>query len=431
MAQPAAEGRVIAVNVSVGGVPKLPVEKAWVGPLGLEGDGHREETVHGGPHRAVCLFAVEAIERLQSEGHPIEPGSAGENLTTSGIEWSLLPVGTRARIGDQVEIELASSTTPCATQKGNFRDGRFSRISIDRHPSDSRMYARVLHEGEVRTDDPITVLPPVSDSRALDWLLLGRLDRAEMKSSVAAWQAAAEAGYAVEFEVDGELAMCASHDIPGPAFNHANGLARLPNMLPRVTEFYDAHGTTGYLGMDESPWPDAKVSLVLDIFAAPAEEVADAPAPEGVIIRRIQPGESAAYTAVRSGSPTVGGVADGGPNPWPDVYERLAQANSRMLFVAELDGTPVGNGSLHVSSRTGWLRGTLVAPEARGRGIQRALIAARVGAAIEAGCDLVGASAEPDGVSARNLERMGMRRIGTRTIYEYVPRTAKPMNGRI
>jgi MOSC domain-containing protein YiiM/GNAT superfamily N-acetyltransferase len=418
-------GRVVQVNVSAGGVPKLPVERAWVGRLGVEGDAHREATVHGGPHRAVCLFAMEAIERLQSEGHPIEPGSAGENLTTSGIEWSLLPVGTRARVGDQVEIELASSTTPCATQKGNFIGGRFSRMSIELHPSDSRMYARVLREGEVRTGDPITVLPPASDSRALDWLLLGRLDRAEMKSSVAAWQAAAEAGYAVEFEVDGELAMCASRDIPGPAFNHASGLTRLPNMLTRVTEFYDTHGTTGYLGMDEAPWPDSKVSLVLDIFAAPAEVMADAPVPEGVVIRRIQPGETAAYTAVRSGNPTAGGVSAGGPNPWPDVYERLARASSRMLFVAELDGTPVGNGSLHIGARTGWLRGTLVAPEARGRGIQRALIAARVRAAIEAGCDLVGASAEPDGVSARNLERTGMRRIGTRTIYEYVPRTAE------
>ena len=46
-------------------------------------------TVHGGPYRAVCLYAIEAIERLQAEGHPVEPGSVGDNLTTSGIEWSL------------------------------------------------------------------------------------------------------------------------------------------------------------------------------------------------------------------------------------------------------------------------------------------------------------------------------------------------------
>ena len=99
----------LQVNVSRGGVPKLPVDRAWVGRLGLDGDAHKDRTEHGGPHRAVCLFGIEAIARLQAEGHPVEPGSVGENLTTSGVEWSLLPVGSRARIGDELELELASS----------------------------------------------------------------------------------------------------------------------------------------------------------------------------------------------------------------------------------------------------------------------------------------------------------------------------------
>src|SRR5215213_9743546 len=98
-ATPIATGRVLQVNVSRGGVPKHPVETAWVGRFGLEGDRQAEDTLHGGPHRAVCLFAMEAIERLQSEGHPVQPGAVGENLTTWGIEWSLFPVGTRARVG--------------------------------------------------------------------------------------------------------------------------------------------------------------------------------------------------------------------------------------------------------------------------------------------------------------------------------------------
>jgi GNAT superfamily N-acetyltransferase len=149
--------------------------------------------------------------------------------------------------------------------------------------------------------------------------------------------------------------------------------------------------------------------------------VADAPLADGVTIRRIGPGDAAAYTAVRSGNPTAGGVTEGGPNPWPDVYEQLARTPSRLLFVAELDGVAVGNGSLHVSAGAGWLRGALVAPEARGRGIQRALIAARVRAALEAGCDVVGAAAEPGEVSANNLERMGMRPLGRETSYVYKP----------
>ncbi len=107
--QNVADGRVVQVSVSAGGLPKLPVDRAWVGELGLEGDGHHDFTSHGGPHRAVCLYSIEAIERLQAEGHPVEPGSVGENLTTTGIEWSLLPVGTIAHVGDELVLELSSA----------------------------------------------------------------------------------------------------------------------------------------------------------------------------------------------------------------------------------------------------------------------------------------------------------------------------------
>lgn len=414
-------GRVVAVNISPGGVPKLPVERAWVNRLGLEGDAHRENTVHGGPHRAVCLFGIEVIERLQSEGHPVEPGSVGENLTTSGIEWSLLPVGTRARIGSELELELASSTTPCKTQTHNFSDGKFNRINIDLNPSDSRMYARVLREGEVKPGDSITILPPAADSRAVEQQMLNRLDRAEMKSSVAAWRAADDAGYKVDIMVDGDLAASASTDLPGPAFNHAFGAIELPNLLSVLTDFYDKRRTTGWLSAEAPPWPRAVSSLDLDVFAAHPSAVAAEPLPDGVTVRQVKPGEGAAFHAVRSGNATAGGVAAGGPNPWPAVYDRLVLTHSRLLFMAELDGQPVGNASLHVSNMTGWLRGALVSPEARGRGIQRALISARIRAVQEHGCDLVGSSAEPGSVSARNLERMGLRRIGGRSQYEYRP----------
>ena len=418
-------GRVLQVNVSAGGVPKRPVDRAWVGTFGLEGDAHRENTVHGGPHRAVCLFGIEVIERLQSEGHPIEPGGAGENLTTSGIEWSLLPIGTRARVGDQLELEVSSSTTPCATQVRNFSDGNFNRIRIELHPSDSRMYARVIREGEVKPGDPITLLPGINaDAQIAE--MQRRLDRAETKSTVAAWRAAAAAGFAIDIVEDGELAMASSSELAGPAFNSAHGLARLPNMLSLATDFYDAHHSTGYLWLTEAPWPGATPSMEGDFVgayvtdAAVVEALAADVMPEGVTIRRLAPGEATVYNSVR-GSSATGGMTDGAPNPWPKVYERLAGTHSRQLFVAEIDGVAVANASLHVSAGAGWLRGALVAPEARGKGIQRALIAARIRAAIEADCDLVGAQAEPGEVSARNLNALGLRHLGYANLYEYVP----------
>ena len=415
-----ATGRVLQVNVSGGGVPKLPVGRAWVGTLGLDGDKHRENTVHGGPHQAVCLYGIEAIERLQSEGHPVEPGSVGENLTTTGIEWSLLPVGSRARIGSTLELEVASSTTPCKTQTRNFRDGHFSRISIALHPSDSRMYARVLREGEVKPGDEITILPPATGSRALDQLLLNRLDKAEIKSSLAAWRAAVDSGFDVRILDDGDLSMSASPDIRGPAFNRAAGFARMPHLVEMATDFYDENRCRGWLIAETAPWPGAEEGVTINVFAAAPDEVPSADLPAGLAIRPIKPSDGATVQAIHAQTGAVG-VEDDQRDPWEQVYTRLATHPHRTVLLAELDGEPVGAASVHVSGKAGWLRGASVIPRARGRGIQRALISARVQLAIERGCDIVGAWAEPEGPSAHNLKRMGMRVIGTRRHFLYVP----------
>jgi len=70
-------GTVVSVNVSPGGVPKLPIAGANVGQLGLDGDSHVSPK-HGGLLKAVCLYAVQAIERIAEEGHQAFPGSYGD-----------------------------------------------------------------------------------------------------------------------------------------------------------------------------------------------------------------------------------------------------------------------------------------------------------------------------------------------------------------
>ena len=65
------------INVSDGGVPKKPIREAKLTERGVEGDRQRNLKVHGGPDRAVCLYSLELLERLQGEGHPIHAGSSG------------------------------------------------------------------------------------------------------------------------------------------------------------------------------------------------------------------------------------------------------------------------------------------------------------------------------------------------------------------
>lgn len=156
----AQRGRIVQVNLSGGGVPKLPVLQAEVDELGIKGDRHDDHENHGGPERALCLYAIERIEALKAEGHPIGPGSAGENITVEGIDWDAVLPGTKLRLGADVLIEVTRYTTPCKTIKGAFIDGDFNRIHHMLQPGWSRVYARVLRNGWVRAGDTVVFEEP-------------------------------------------------------------------------------------------------------------------------------------------------------------------------------------------------------------------------------------------------------------------------------
>jgi MOSC domain-containing protein YiiM len=152
-------GTVISINLSAGGVPKSRVSGAKVSRLGLEKDAQNDKIHHGGPERAVCLYALERIRSLQKEGHPIDVGTAGENVTIEGIDWELMVPGVQLRLGDHVVLEITSFTNPCKTIEASFIDGRFVRIAQKIHPGWSRVYARVICEGHIRSGDDVRVYP--------------------------------------------------------------------------------------------------------------------------------------------------------------------------------------------------------------------------------------------------------------------------------
>lgn len=152
-------GTVHQVSVSNGGVPKRAVPQARITVKGVEGDRHNNQVLHGGPERAVCLFSLDVIEALQAEGHPIAPGSAGENLTIASLDWDRVKPGVRLTIGQGVRLEIMTYTAPCDKNAEWFKDQDFSRISQKKHPGCSRLYAKVLAEGLVRPGDPVTIEP--------------------------------------------------------------------------------------------------------------------------------------------------------------------------------------------------------------------------------------------------------------------------------
>lgn len=408
--------RVLQVSVSPGGVPKLPVPRAWVGRLGLDGDGHREDTVHGGPLRAVCLFSIEAIERLQAEGHPVEPGSVGENLTTTGVEWSTLPTGARARIGEELLIELLAPAMPCDTQRPNFLRGQVNRISSVLHPSDSRMYARVLREGDVRPGDPIEVLPAEPESDIEAQLLLFRVDAVERRSDLRMWRAAQAGGVDIRIVDDGELAMAARPGISDDHFSHADGLRTLPHLLPRVFDHFRAGNAVGWFGSAVPPWAGASPDFSLAILVADPADVPDVAPPDGTSLRVLGADEAEAWLSVMR---PIADEIEFRMSTWGAAAPHLLAERDVHVCVAEQNGQPVACGALYVHGKVGLLRTGIVQPGMRGRGLQRALIAARARLAAELGCDLLSSQAPPDGTSERNLVRMGFHRVVTRNVYRF------------
>src|SRR5882672_379820 len=299
------DGRVLQVSISPGGVPKLPVERAWVGELGLDGDRHRHDTVHGGPHRAVALLGIEAIERVQADGHPIEPGSVGENLTTTGIELASLAPGTRLAIGERLVLEISAPANPCDVIAGSFRNGKSGRISILTHPADSRMYARTVIEGEVQPGDSIRVLPPADAAAAARHLLLERIDAVTLDFEVGLWRAAAEAGFDVRVEDSGELAMAASPELPSSTFNRALGHRILPNLTDRMRDFFERSAAPGWIVADTPPWPGAAAADPSVVFARDVREVEpidpgleSAALADGLTIRLVDSADADRWTTV-------------------------------------------------------------------------------------------------------------------------------------
>ena len=149
-------GVVHAINVSNGGVPKLPRESCYVSVQGLDGDRQRDLRYHGGPDRAVCLYSLDLIGALQAEGHAITPGSIGENLTISGLEWPAMVPGARVKVGPVV-LELTDYAAPCSNIARSFERRQYVRVNQKVHAGWSRLYARVLTEGTVQVGDRVSV----------------------------------------------------------------------------------------------------------------------------------------------------------------------------------------------------------------------------------------------------------------------------------
>lgn len=92
-----------------------------------------------------------------------------------------------------------------------------------------------------------------------------------------------------------------------------------------------------------------------------------------------------------------------------DVVEGFCYDPNGRCFLAAVDGEPAGGGAAALFEGIGTLGGASVLPQFRRRGIQAALIAARMKWLASQDCEWIVSVAHPGSASQRNMERFGFR----------------------
>lgn len=110
---------------------------------GIVGDAHA-----GDWHRQVSLLAKESIDKMRAMGLDVTNGDFAENITTSGINLTSLPVGSRLQVGETL-LEVTQIGKEC-----------HARCAIYYQAGDCVMpkegiFARVLRSGAIKPGDTV------------------------------------------------------------------------------------------------------------------------------------------------------------------------------------------------------------------------------------------------------------------------------------
>jgi GNAT superfamily N-acetyltransferase len=147
--------------------------------------------------------------------------------------------------------------------------------------------------------------------------------------------------------------------------------------------------------------------------------------PPGVDVHRSGDDELETWLAVvveASLHPDTQGV------PWHEDFPRDILENAERdaaglvrRYLATLDGVPAGGGSMRITDGIAELTGAATTPAYRRRGIQSALLSARLADATTGGCDIAVITVQPGSKSQQNAQRRGFDLLYTRAVLTLEP----------
>ncbi len=158
-----------------------------------------------------------------------------------------------------------------------------------------------------------------------------------------------------------------------------------------------------------------RVTEFSNVMARPVEMDRTWTAPAEVDIRLVKREEIDAWTLT---------VAQSFAEYFPVTQELLsvmkmfALGRNMECYLARIAGRLVGGAALSLRGKTAGFFGAGTLPDFRKRGVQTALLHARMKRAEEVGCDLAVSLALPGSESQRNITRLGFRTLYTRVKFE-------------
>jgi GNAT superfamily N-acetyltransferase len=209
---------------------------------------------------------------------------------------------------------------------------------------------------------------------------------------------------------------------------HSLGFAGLvtEELIEEVERFYHSRGVMAQVHY--CPFADASLGEVLKkrgygiqefntVLARPIFAKEDTKEklslPPDVTVRAPRPEEAKTLAGV-----VDRGFGNGQPAGFAWMLETWAEMPHNLTLLAEVDGKLAGgaSGMILPEFKLGAFWGAATLPEFRGRGVQSALLAARLAMARDAGCDLAVTFTLPGTTSSRNAERAGFRVAYTKAV---------------
>ena len=135
-------GRLVSINISPKkGTPKRSISSGQlVADIGLEGDAHAT-----GGERQVSLLSLDDVLKAG-----LNPGDFAENFTLEDIDFNMLQVGTRIKVGN-AHLEISQIGKECHTRCAIYKN-----VGECIMPKRG-MFAKVIIGGNISVGDKIII----------------------------------------------------------------------------------------------------------------------------------------------------------------------------------------------------------------------------------------------------------------------------------